>query len=223
MLKKLSRGLSLWRDLHEHAQSSLHRFNSAYFDPEGDFPSPQPSALTNDTYVESPPYQSGPPSSRSHGPSDPTYTPLATCEEQEEHDYMNANGGASKNFFTNEEYMVTGADSGIGEDSQSLLSRDTRAKQEKRSEWEQSVSSDENEQISIKDTSVQFKPESSNGTKKNSSRNPWSVSSDASSSSHNSSNAINNPGYIFLDASTSNNSNNNQNNNDKPVWHVTVL
>ena len=176
----------------------------AYFDPEGNFTPSQPSSLINDTYMESPPLQAPGPS-RSRGPSDPSYTLLAACQEQDEHDYVNAHDKPSNTFFANEEYMATGADSGIGEDTQSLLSRGMRAKQEKRSEWEPSVSSDENEQVPIKDNSVLFKPESSKLSNNRPKRNPWSVSSDASSSSHNSANALNNPGYMMLNASSNSN------------------
>ena len=183
----------------------FHHSNTVYLDPEGGSDVTTTSALINDTYVDSPPLSAG-----SHLPlpssSATDYTMLAACEEQNSVDYVNTKDREMHNWFANEEYMAT--DSGIGEDSQSLLSRGATGKSSKQTDSPRS-SGDENERL-LKDSRVAFKPDRPhhNGLSRPQNK-PCSTSSDASTVSCGSPIALNNPGYMFLNASTSNNSNKN--------------
>ncbi|XP_076823575.1 uncharacterized protein LOC143469681 [Clavelina lepadiformis] len=136
-----------------------------YFDPEGLHPPTQEvnhplSSVMNETYVESPPPASMGPNSP---PEEDNYGHLAMCTANPapEHDYINTSGeNHSPTWFANEEYMAT--DSGIGDDTQSLLSRGNTGNRDKRKESTQS-STEDNDRLLFNDSKVHFKPNSHAG------------------------------------------------------------
>ena len=177
------------------------------------------SALMNDTYVDSPPFSGGSSQHPSSGGTD--YTMLAACEEQNEVEYVNTRDREAPNWFANEEYMAT--DSGIGEDTQSLLSRGATGKSSKQTDSPRS-SGDENERLLLRDSRASYRTERShhNGLSRPANK-PCSTSSDTSTVSCSSPTALNNPGYMFLNASTSNNSNKNMKVQLDPVADETAV
>ncbi|XP_076823568.1 epidermal growth factor receptor-like isoform X3 [Clavelina lepadiformis] len=177
-----------------------------YFDPEGLHPPTQEvnhplSSVMNETYVESPPPASMGPNSP---PEEDNYGHLAMCTANPapEHDYINTSGeNHSPTWFANEEYMAT--DSGIGDDTQSLLSRGNTGNRDKRKESTQS-STEDNDRLLFNDSKVHFKPNSRAGPTART--DPlWSSSSAGSSSSP--STAVENPEYMLFNSSASNNKN----------------
>ena len=189
--------------LHVHGLVDSSSFsNTVYFDPEGDLGFTHASALVNDTYIESPPFSAGSPPAESNNVNSPDYTHLAAFAGRDAPEYVNTKEKETNNWFANEEYMAT--DSGIGEDTQSLLSRGAMGK----NKLTESSHSSSDETDPLKNDQVAFKPAqlNHNGLSRPG-HQPCSTSSESSTLSCSSPTALNNPGYILLNASSSNNSN----------------